>query len=159
MADPAYRVFLSHSRKDKGFERELYRRLTRDGVSCFFDIESIGWGQNWVRALKFVRAGCGARALTATRRLWIHSSVLEARAGALVVRNRWPSIGNSRVARHFRYASGLARRLRRLSSDAADACRDAGIARCHGFDAWQKWRPAQPCEIGFYKGRFFGVAE
>src|SRR5215469_312310 len=52
MADPAYHVFLSHSSKDKDFVRELYRRLTRDGVSCFFDIESIGWGQNWVRALE-----------------------------------------------------------------------------------------------------------
>lgn len=27
------------------------------------------------------------------------------------------------------------------------------------FDAWQKWRPAQPGKVGFYKGRFFGVAE
>jgi hypothetical protein len=35
VADP--RVFLSHSSKDKEFVRELYRRLTRDGVSCFFD--------------------------------------------------------------------------------------------------------------------------
>jgi len=52
MAGPTYRVFLSHSSKDKDFVRELYRRLTRDGVSCFFDIESIGWGQNWVRALE-----------------------------------------------------------------------------------------------------------
>ncbi len=52
MAEPAYRVFLSHSSNDKHFVRELYHRLTRDGVSCFFDIESIGWGQNWVRALE-----------------------------------------------------------------------------------------------------------
>jgi len=52
MADQPYRVFLSHSGKDKNFVRELYRRLTRDGVACFFDIESIGWGQNWVRALE-----------------------------------------------------------------------------------------------------------
>jgi hypothetical protein len=51
-AGPEYRVFLSHSSKDKDFVRELYRRLTRDGVSCFFDIESIGWGENWVRALE-----------------------------------------------------------------------------------------------------------
>lgn len=48
----AERVFLSHSGKDKEFVKELYRRLTRDGVSCFFDIESIGWGANWVRALE-----------------------------------------------------------------------------------------------------------
>jgi hypothetical protein len=27
------------------------------------------------------------------------------------------------------------------------------------FDAWQKWRPAQPGKLGFYKGRVFGVAE
>jgi tetratricopeptide (TPR) repeat protein len=45
-------VFLSHSGKDKEFVKELYRRLTRDGVPCFFDIESIGWGDNWVRALE-----------------------------------------------------------------------------------------------------------
>jgi hypothetical protein len=45
-------VFLSHSSKDKEFVRELYRRLTRDGVDCFFDAESIGWGDNWVRALE-----------------------------------------------------------------------------------------------------------
>src|SRR5579864_8228346 len=52
MVGQPYRVFLSHSSKDKDFVRELYRRLTRDGVPCFFDIESIGWGQNWVRALE-----------------------------------------------------------------------------------------------------------
>jgi hypothetical protein len=34
-------VFLSHSSKDKPFVRELFRRLTRDGVTCFFDEESI----------------------------------------------------------------------------------------------------------------------
>lgn len=47
-----FRVFLSHSSKDKDFVGELYRRLTRDGISCFFDIESIGWGANWVKALE-----------------------------------------------------------------------------------------------------------
>src|SRR4051794_2063261 len=45
-------VFLSHSSKDKAFVRELHRRLQRDGVDCFFDAESIGWGDNWVRALE-----------------------------------------------------------------------------------------------------------
>lgn len=45
-------VFLSHSSQDKEFVRELYRRLKRDGVDCFFDTESIGWGDNWVRALE-----------------------------------------------------------------------------------------------------------
>ncbi len=52
MAAPPHDVFLSHSSKDKDFVKELYRRLTRDGVRCFFDIESIGWGDNWVRALE-----------------------------------------------------------------------------------------------------------
>jgi hypothetical protein len=52
MAGSPYEVFLSHSSKDKEFVKELYRRLTHDGVSCFFDIESIGWGDNWVRALE-----------------------------------------------------------------------------------------------------------
>ena len=52
MANSPYRVFLSHSSKDKDFVKELYRRLKRDGVSCFFDTESIGWGDNWVRALE-----------------------------------------------------------------------------------------------------------
>ena len=27
-------------------------RLRTEGVSCFFDSESIGWGENWVRALE-----------------------------------------------------------------------------------------------------------
>ena len=52
MAPGPHRVFLSHSGKDKDFVRELYRRLTRDGVACFFDVESIGWGSNWVTALE-----------------------------------------------------------------------------------------------------------
>ena len=52
MSASSHDVFLSHSSKDKDFVKELYRRLTRDGVRCFFDIESIGWGDNWVRALE-----------------------------------------------------------------------------------------------------------
>ncbi|MBZ5626601.1 MAG: hypothetical protein LAQ69_49160 [Acidobacteriia bacterium] len=27
------------------------------------------------------------------------------------------------------------------------------------FDAFQKWRPAQPGKMGFFKGRYFGVVE
>src|SRR5665213_1616518 len=45
-------VFLSHSSRDKPFVRELYRRLRRDGVNCFFDEESIEWGANFVRSLE-----------------------------------------------------------------------------------------------------------
>lgn len=50
--DEAPQVFLSYSSHDRPFVEELHRRLTRDGVSCFYDIESIGWGSNWVRALE-----------------------------------------------------------------------------------------------------------
>jgi hypothetical protein len=58
MAASSYDVFLSHSGRDKVFVKELYRRLTRDGVRCFFDIESIGWGDNWVRALERAMDEC-----------------------------------------------------------------------------------------------------
>jgi len=51
-------VFLSHSSKDKQFVRDLYQRLTRDGVDCFFDAESIGWGDNWVRVLEHALDEC-----------------------------------------------------------------------------------------------------
>jgi tetratricopeptide (TPR) repeat protein len=46
------RVFLSHSSKDKEFVRELHRRLSRDGLTCFFDEESIEWGDNFVVSLE-----------------------------------------------------------------------------------------------------------
>jgi hypothetical protein len=46
------KVFLSYSHKDQNFVEELYRRLTRDGVNCFFDKESIIWGANWVDELE-----------------------------------------------------------------------------------------------------------
>jgi tetratricopeptide (TPR) repeat protein len=45
-------VFLSYSHNDILFVRELHRRLTRDGVTCFFDEESIEWGANWVLTLE-----------------------------------------------------------------------------------------------------------
>jgi len=46
------KVFLSYSRKDQAFVERLYGRLTRDGVECFFDKESIPWGANFVLALE-----------------------------------------------------------------------------------------------------------
>ena len=48
----SYRVFLSYSRKDQDFARYLYNRLTRDGVSCFFEQDSIEWGANYVITLE-----------------------------------------------------------------------------------------------------------
>ncbi len=38
------KVFLSYHSKDESFASELYTRLTRDGVQCFFEKESIPWG-------------------------------------------------------------------------------------------------------------------
>ncbi len=46
------KVFLSYSRQDEEFVRELYTRLKRDGVDCFFDKESIAWSANWVDSLE-----------------------------------------------------------------------------------------------------------
>lgn len=47
------KVFLSYSRVDAlPFAREVYRRLTRDGIECFFDEASIEWGENFVLALE-----------------------------------------------------------------------------------------------------------
>ena len=46
------KVFLSYSRKDETFVEDFYRRLTRDGVTCFFDKESVEWGENVVLALE-----------------------------------------------------------------------------------------------------------
>lgn len=40
-------IFLSHSSKDKSIARSLYRRLTSDGYSVWFDEESLIAGQNW----------------------------------------------------------------------------------------------------------------
>lgn len=45
-------VFLSYSRKDAEFVRELHRRLTRDGVECFYDEASIDGGENFVLRLQ-----------------------------------------------------------------------------------------------------------
>jgi hypothetical protein len=40
-------VFLCHSSDDKDAVRSLYRRLTVDGVVCWFDEESLPPGDNW----------------------------------------------------------------------------------------------------------------
>ena len=45
-------VFLSYNRKNEDFAAELYRRLSKDGVDCFFDKESIKWGENWFAKLE-----------------------------------------------------------------------------------------------------------
>ena len=68
VADSAYRVFLGHSGKDKEFVRELYRRLKRDGVSCFFNAESIGWGENWSRLSSARSTSAAARNIPVTGR-------------------------------------------------------------------------------------------
>jgi hypothetical protein len=45
-------AFLSYNHNDEDFVQELYRRLSRDGVDCFFDKASIAWGANWVVELE-----------------------------------------------------------------------------------------------------------
>ncbi len=55
----AANVFLSYSREDGlEFARELHRRFVRDGIACFFDQESIEWGENYVLALENGVASC-----------------------------------------------------------------------------------------------------
>ncbi|MGE5339954.1 MAG: AAA family ATPase [Candidatus Omnitrophota bacterium] len=46
------KVYLSYSTKDEEFASELYHRLTRDGIQCFFAKELLHWGDNWVQVLK-----------------------------------------------------------------------------------------------------------
>ena len=75
MADPAYRVFLSQSGKDKDFVKELYRRLTRDGVTCFFDIEvdrmvTTGLGLSSVRWTSASLSSSSFRRISATPSGW-----------------------------------------------------------------------------------------
>jgi DNA-binding response OmpR family regulator len=41
------RIFLCHSSGDKKRVRELHNRLTRDGLSCWFDEEDLLPGQDW----------------------------------------------------------------------------------------------------------------
>lgn len=45
---PEHDVFISHANKDKeDFVEHLYRSLNKLGVSIFYDIESLEWGDNW----------------------------------------------------------------------------------------------------------------
>lgn len=45
------RVFISYSRKESTIAEALCRRLTSDGIDCFFDRESVEPGADWVEAL------------------------------------------------------------------------------------------------------------
>ena len=46
------KVFLSYSREDEDFVKELYRRLTDEGVDCFFDKKSNAWAASRVVELE-----------------------------------------------------------------------------------------------------------
>jgi hypothetical protein len=46
------KVFISYSHNDSDFVEKFYGQLKKDGVTCFFDKESIKWGDNWVGALE-----------------------------------------------------------------------------------------------------------
>ncbi len=45
-------VFISYSKKDYNLVLKLYRKLTENGIDCFFDKISIEWGDNWVKSLE-----------------------------------------------------------------------------------------------------------
>jgi len=59
-------VFISYNRDDLLFVEELYRRLTRDGVSCFFDQLSVEWGDNAVLKLEDALDKCSSVILVLT---------------------------------------------------------------------------------------------
>ena len=44
-------VFISYSNEDYSFAKDLFERLSSDGVNCFFDKETIQWGDNWILSL------------------------------------------------------------------------------------------------------------
>ncbi|MDJ0915146.1 MAG: toll/interleukin-1 receptor domain-containing protein [Desulfobacterales bacterium] len=46
------KVFISYSRKNEDFVKELYHRLSNEDVACFFDKESTTWNTNQVVALE-----------------------------------------------------------------------------------------------------------
>ncbi|SHN66296.1 SIR2-like domain-containing protein [Geodermatophilus obscurus] len=53
-----HRVFLCHSSGDKEQVRDLYHRLTQDGVPCWFDEEDLLPGQDWEREITKALADC-----------------------------------------------------------------------------------------------------
>jgi hypothetical protein len=64
---------------------------------------------------------------------------------------QWRGISNARRVCRADYTGSSPMRLTLVEMP--------GSPGAAAFDAWQKWRPAQPGMLGFYKGRFFGVAE
>ena len=52
MSQQYKKVFISYSHKDINFVEKLYHKLKNDGVTCFFDKDSIRSGENWVLALE-----------------------------------------------------------------------------------------------------------
>ncbi len=52
------RVFISYSRKDEEFAKQLYTRLSTDGVDCFIDQEALTPGENVVERLAAELSAC-----------------------------------------------------------------------------------------------------
>ena len=49
---PEYDVFISHANKDKEeLIEELYKSLSKLGISIFYDKESLEWGDNWKKRI------------------------------------------------------------------------------------------------------------
>jgi hypothetical protein len=51
-------AFISHSSSDKERVRELYHKLTRDGVTCWFDEEDLLPGQDWQYEIRKALRSC-----------------------------------------------------------------------------------------------------
>ncbi|MBF0451493.1 MAG: toll/interleukin-1 receptor domain-containing protein [Candidatus Magnetomorum sp.] len=52
MSQQYKKVFISYSHEDSEFVEKLYHQLQQDGVTCFFDKDSIRWGEHWPHALE-----------------------------------------------------------------------------------------------------------
>lgn len=83
LSDAARPVFLCHSSRDKEQTRVLYRRLTANGVTCWFDEEDLEPGQDWdyeisrsIRRSRFVLV-CLSRT-SATRAGYIQKEIKKA---------------------------------------------------------------------------------
>ncbi len=53
------KVFLSYSSMDREFVDDFYKRLEQDSVDCFYDVDSIECGDNYVSALERGLRECG----------------------------------------------------------------------------------------------------
>jgi hypothetical protein len=82
---------------------------------------------------------------------WTLSGAADCRKYLTAEIREWRGVSGARRVCRADYAGSPPMRLTLLDMP--------GSPGATAFDAWQKWRPAQPGKMGFYKGRFFGVVE